>query len=361
MYIQIIIFFCSILLVLLSGCGASQPAPTEEENFTTGVAAPPAAVQTMAARRGVFPLRIFASGTLKADQRAPVSFRIGGVITSLPAKEGQYVMRGALLAQLDDEALRTRLAQSRVALDEALIEKQDLLILQRGDPYDDNSVSPDKLATILTRSGYKRAQLAVQQAEQELAQCKVYAPFEGVIANLKVKNYQQVAGGEELCTIINPNTFEANFSLLEREALLVTPGQPVQIQPIALPNTTLTGTIVAVNPVVNEQGLVSVHARVSSAGKARLFEGMNVQVIVERNIPDQVIVPKSAVVLRSGRPVVFTYDAKSQLAKWNYVTIAYENDREIAISEGIRLGDIVIFEGNLNLDHDAIVKVDSAR
>jgi hypothetical protein len=38
------------------------------------------------------------------------------------------------------------------------------------------------------------------------------------------------------------------------------------------------------------------------------------------------------------------------------VTIAHENDTEIALSEGIKAGDVVIVEGNLNLGHDARVK-----
>ena len=53
------------------------------------------------------------------------------------------------------------------------------------------------------------------------------------------------------------------------------------------------------------------------------------------------------------REVVFTYN--NQLAKWNYVTIAYENSNTYAISEGIKTGDSVIFKGNLNLAHDAKV------
>lgn len=342
--------------LLLYACGASAPAPEEAAELTTGVQAPPAAVSTAPARQGVFALRIFSSGVLRAGQKAPVSVRTGGILQSLPLQPGQYVRKGALLAQLDDEAQQLRLNQSKIALAEAEIEKQDLLILQRGQPDDDQSVSPDKLATILTRSGYNRALLSVQQAEQELAHCRVYAPFDGIIADVKVKTWQQVSAGQEICTLINPATFEASFNLLEREALQIKVGQTVQIRPIASPEAMLRGEVSAINPMVSEQGLVSVQARVRGSSGGRLFEGMNVQVVIEQGIPNQVIIPKSAVVLRSGRPVVFTYAAQEQLAKWNYVVIAYENDQEVAISEGIRAGDIVIAEGNLNLDHDAVVR-----
>ena len=36
---------------------------------------------------------------------------------------------------------------------------------------------------------------------------------------------------------------------------------------------------------------------------------------------------------------------------------AYENDTQLAISEGIKAGEEVIIEGNLNLSHDAKVEI----
>lgn len=45
------------------------------------------------------------------------------------------------------------------------------------------------------------------------------------------------------------------------------------------------------------------------------------------------VVPKTAVVLRGGRSVVFTYEAG--LAKWNYVTTGLDNGWKIEIVEEI--------------------------
>jgi len=80
-------------------------------------------------------------------------------------------------------------------------------------------------------------------------------------------------------------------------------------------------------------------------------------VVLEQAVPGLIVVPKSALVLRSGRPVVFTYAPEEGLPKWNYVTVAHENDEQIAVSEGLEPGMLVIFEGNLNLEHDAQVRV----
>lgn len=57
-----------------------------------------------------------------------------------------------------------------------------------------------------------------------------------------------------------------------------------------------------INPLVDDKGMVKVRARVN--GKGKLFSGMNVRVSVRRSLGSQLVIPKSAVVLRSGKQVV---------------------------------------------------------
>ena len=63
----------------------------------------------------------------------------------------------------------------------------------------------------------------------------------------------------------------------------------------------------------------SVKAAVNDRGK--LFEGMNVRVSIHRSLEKQLVVPKGAVVLRSGKQVVFRfgqYEDKGQLGLCAY-------------------------------------------
>jgi Na+-driven multidrug efflux pump len=69
----------------------------------------------------------------------------------------------------------------------------------------------------------------------------------------------------------------------------------------------------------------------------------------------QLVVPKSAVVLRSGKQVVFTLTEDK--AYWNYVHTGLENADSYTIIDGLKEGDIVITSGNINLAHEAPVKV----
>ena len=83
---------------------------------------------------------------------------------------------------------------------------------------------------------------------------------------------------------------------------------------------------------------------------------MNVRVSAFRSVGKQWVVPKTAVVLRTGKQVVFTVvDGK---AVWNYVQTGLENATEYTVTgETLKEGDLIIVTGNINLAHESPVKV----
>jgi len=116
-----------------------------------------------------------------------------------------------------------------------------------------------------------------------------------------------------------------------------------------------TGRITEVNPRVDDNGLLRLSAQVRNPQR-QLLPGMNVQVRLQQAIPDQLFVPKSAVVLRQGRPVVFVY--QQDTAYWHYVTPDLENSQHYTITDGLEANQTVITQGNLNLGHLAPVKIE---
>ncbi len=342
----------------LYSCNLSNSSESVEDKAlasTSAVQSPPVEVKIQKVKVGGFSLRLATNGTLQARQKVALKLETGGKIIHLAAREGVFIDEGALLLQLDDQKLQFQLKQSEIDLEEAAINKADLLIANGGRAFEDSTVSPQKLRLVNMLSGYNKSLHAIEQAKYELSKAKIYAPFSGLVANVEVTQDQQVNAGETILTLIDPSSFEAVFTLLEEQALKVKKGQPVSIYPLS-GTVPISGKVIAINPVVNEQGLVTLYAK-TSASTHLLFEGMNVRVMLEQVIPNQIILPKTAVVLRSGKPVVFTYAETEQLAKWNYVSIAYENDTSIAIAEGLNKDAVIIYDGNLNLDHDAAVVV----
>lgn len=66
------------------------------------------------------------------------------------------------------------------------------------------------------------------------------------------------------------------------------------------------------------------------------------------------MVPKTAVVLRNGRQVVFT--EHDGYAHWNYVQTIHENSDSYTV-DGLKEGDRVIISGNINMAHETPVTI----
>jgi len=86
-----------------------------------------------------------------------------------------------------------------------------------------------------------------------------------------------------------------------------------------------------------------------------LYDGMNVKIRVQRSLGKRLVIPKTALVLRTNKKVVFTL--KDGKAQWVYVQTGLENSSGYEVTYGLVAGDTVIYEGNMNLAHETPVKV----
>ncbi|MCB0685452.1 MAG: efflux RND transporter periplasmic adaptor subunit [Saprospiraceae bacterium] len=349
-----------IALLNLWGCQSHTPVDQEQvvrSDTTSSIReAPRIEVKVVPARRETFAIPVLANGLVEAARELELSITASGQATTCNLADGLVVKEGDLLLALDTTDLAMQRQKQRIALDLAIEEKNDLIFTGGGTRGDDNSVNPEQLKYFELRSGYRQAKQQLAEINANLARTKLYAPFSGILSEVQIQEGQQVNAGTPLATLMAPSSYRVRLQVLEQDAVALKTGQPVIILPVALPDVALTGRILTILPAVNKEGLVDVLADFIQRHD-KLLSGMKVQVRIEQRLPDQLIIPKEALVLRSGKQVVFTYDEASGLAKWNYVDVAHENDRWLAIRDGLKPGDQVIISNNANLAHDAEVDV----
>lgn len=311
-------------------------------------------------KKQAFTKELVSNGSLHAKQKSELTFETAEKIGYLPVKNGERVQAGQIIASLNKEKLKQTYRQAQLTYANAAIELEDVLI-GRGYSISDSSIIPnDIFEAAKLRSGYARAKNDLETAEYNLNAAELRAPFTGIIANLEHKPYEQVSPGKPFCTLIDDSRFEVAFAVLETELNMVQLKQEVSIQPFS-GNQRYAGTITEINPVVNENGLVKVKAELTNGAGKNLMDGMNVRVYIEHKVPNQLIVPRSAVVLRQNQEVLFKYT--SGTAYWTYVNILNENSHSYSVianpdkAASLEPGDTVIVEGNLNLAHETDVEI----
>jgi RND family efflux transporter MFP subunit len=317
-------------------------------------------VTTEVLKKQEFTHELISNGKVGARRQADLRFETSEVIAHVYVKNGERVRQGERLAELDKFKLTQQLRQADDALLKAKLDLKDVLIGQGYAADDSANVPRETMKIAQVKSGYAQALSQYELARRALEHATLIAPFDGVVANLFGKPYNLSNTNDVFCTVIATGAMEADFTVLENELSFLRPGDRVEVRPYA-GSESFAGTVSEINPLVETDGMVKVKAAVDGRGK--LFSGMNVRVSVRRDMGRQLVIPKTAVVLRSGRQVVFTlHDGK---AMWNYVQTGLENATQCVVSdrsqngagEGLSEGDTVIVTGNLNLAHEAAVRI----
>ena len=346
----------TVIWLMASLCAACSNADKSDDTSKEGVSAlaqaEPNEVTTITLKRQAFEHELVSNGKVEAMQLTDVHFETEGIVESVEVRNGDHVAQGQVIAQLDKFKLHNAVEQAQNAFEQAKLDLQDVLIGQGYGNKSEAEIPADIMLLAKTRSGYSQSQAAYELALSNEANATLKAPFAGTIANLEVKRFNRVSPSDAVCTIIGTQGMEATFHVLENELPLVHRGDKVVIAPYADVSAIHEGTVTEINPMVDANGMVQLKAQVR--GSDRLFSGMNIKVSVRRQMPGQLVVPKSAVVLRQGRQVVFTLQGDQAI--WNYVQTGLENADTYTILEGLKEGDEVIVTGNVNLAHEAKVK-----
>lgn len=348
------IFLLSLPLVM-SGCsGEKEEGQTEEKGVETVLPSNVEEVEVATLEKRDFAHELVSNGKVSSGNYADLRFRTSTEpVAKVYVKNGEKVRKGQKIAELELFTLQNKVAQAENTLNQSELEMKDVLIGQGYSPDRLDGVPEEILKLAKVKSGYEQNLAIYELAEFELKQAVLTAPFDGIVANLFGKQYNLPDNSEPFCRILSSESMEVSFKILESELPLLHCGDRVEILPFSSAKPS-SGSITEINPLVDENGMVGVKASIASG--SGLFDGMNVRVSVKRTVPDQFVVPKTAVVLRSGKPVMFTY--KDGKALWNYVQTGMENMTEYTISgEELEEGMQVIVSGNMNLAHETPVKL----
>ncbi|MDR1120633.1 MAG: efflux RND transporter periplasmic adaptor subunit [Dysgonamonadaceae bacterium] len=342
------------LLLLFCSCGGNKGKETEEkdEKVSEMKDDAPVAVKVKHLEYTDFSYELISNGTIAAMQKADLKFQSQEIIQKIYVKNGQTVTKGQKIAELDKFKLETALKQSEEALERARLDLQDVLIGQGYAIVDTANIAPEIMKIAKIRSNYEQSQTNYAIAQYNLNAATLYAPFAGIVANLTAKEFNQ-PGGEAFCTIIDNHSPEVVFNILENELPLTKLNDKALVSPFSQPDYTVEGRITEINPMIDKNGMVRVKALLSNKDN-KFYEGMNVKIRVQRLLGNRLVIPKSALVLRTNRKVVFTL--KDSRAQWVYVETAQENSDSYVVTDGLQMGDSIIYEGNLNLAHESPVE-----
>jgi len=184
------------------------------------------------------------SGTLEPVTKIRLYNEESGRITKLPYHEGDFVKKGTLLVQLDNELLKTDVAKATATREQA---KVDLYRLKK--------LLPKKISTEEeVAKARTELDLAIAEESLQLTRLKrtsIRAPIDGLITKRLYEPGDMLAQQSHIHTIIDPSALRLKASLAERWIPLVKTGQEVKLRIDALGDNTFNAKVVRIHPTIN--------------------------------------------------------------------------------------------------------------
>jgi HlyD family secretion protein len=272
----IVLTVLCLFSVLFTGCAGSQSAVQE----------------TAQATRGNLVISIDVSGNLEMPRKVDLSFGTSGMVKEIMVEEGDRVVKGQTLAKLDAPVLEANVAMAELnleqtiypyysythaadvpgtwlALDEAegnleeaqrlleegRIEEAQSLLEQVGQSLDKAKEKSESRIWSLPLS-VKMTELQLDQAEAELDKAVITASFDGVVADIYIKEGQQLSAmtytSPAIC-LIDPSEIKLSGVIDEMDVSKVKLGQEATITLDALPDKEVKGRVTFISPASTAQ------------------------------------------------------------------------------------------------------------
>ena len=335
-------------------------ASSAESAFPSDVAIP---VEGVPAVQDTMVIAVTAAGEAAAWRQAVVSSLVAGELRQLSVRENAQVSTGTPLAAIDPAQFQLALGEAEAALRQAEAQYREVTLFD--DRITDANARAERQKTARAKTGLDAAQLRVERAKLELSRTRSTAPFAARVASVKVVPGQWVRQGDELMTVVDISRVKVDVQVLESEVGLLSVGRSARVSFAAFPGEVFTGRIETINPMVDSKTRSAKVVVALANADGRILPGMYARVSLDaRQLPDRVMVPRSAILERDRRKMLFVFEGEGTrgLAKWRYVTTGAENETMVEIVESpdtemVRPGEIVLTAGHHTLTHDARIRV----
>ncbi len=351
---------------LLTGCGQS-------EAKTSAVVRPPAvlaSVITLAPQP--FQARLPITGTLVSSARIDVKAEVIGRITRFDKEEGDLVSAGEPTAWVDDENYQLSLRQAEAAAKVAeagvkraqLIESHSRAELERANNLltsggiTDKDLKAAHLAehdaeaqSVLAEAQLDQARAALEVAHKRVRDAVIKAPISGEIEKKLVRVGAFVETSTPVFAIVDNSRLELEIPAASADLAAVRTGQRATFYVNSYPGVQFEGKVIDVGPTVDEQTRAAkVRIRVVNAD-GRLKAGMFVQGELLTGVNDRAIVIPGSAVYRNDRSEKSSYVfvLENGKAGRRSVQIGRERDSVLEITGGLKPGDRVIVEQNIEI------------
>jgi multidrug efflux system membrane fusion protein len=332
-------------------------------------------VTTAAAQVGDVPVLLDGLGTVQAFNVVQIKAQVSGTLVALPAREGQEVHKGDIVAEIDPRPYQAALDQANAKQQEDAATLQSAqLDLRRYQSLARSSFAPiqqvdDQQATVSkTQAAIAADNAAIETAKINLGYCVIRAPFDGRVSLYQVDVGNLIEPGSQtgIISITQDKPIAVVFTLPEADLARIQDARqqgPVPVLVSDGSNTDTneskpkaTGTLLTPNNTIDTTtGTISLKAQFANDDD-HLWPGEFVNARVQVTVLHHAVtIPLPAV--EHGPNGLFVYMVKpDQTIAQAMIQVGYEDNGRAVVTKGLSGNETVVVTGQSRLAPGTKVK-----
>ncbi|MCH9625822.1 MAG: Multidrug resistance protein MdtA [Chlamydiales bacterium] len=311
-------------------------------------------------------------GQLVPSISVDIKAQVGGYLTNVLFTDGQKVEANTLLMTIDPRIYEAKVSETKAQLAENQAKLRYALDFAEtyGELVGKEYVSRlEYEQAVQNVDSYKAAveldMAAVKKAEVDLSFTQLRAPFKGYLGlrTFDPGNYVDALADTSLVTINRVTPISVEFylpSMYVQEIRERQNKEPLYLE-AEIPNQpaqTLSGALWFIDNTINEKtGMILLEGNIPNEDEIG-WPGQFVRVYLRLQvIKDAIVVPKQAVVLGQNGSVVYVLDEKTMTVEMRMIGKGLVYKDSIVALWGLKPGEKVIIDGQLNLYPGAKVHI----
>lgn len=350
-----------ILLSLSVTIGCSRSGSGEEEAVRI-----PVAVQTVA--RGEVVQSLSFNGDIHAEYDVSVFSKIPDRIETFFVDAGDVVSKGQPIAKIAATAIEQASRQAEAGLAAARAQAANVRVEYERSKrlYTEKALSQQQFDAVETQ--YEASAAQVEQAEAAYAAAKsqmndatITSPISGIIG---IRNYEAgdlAAPALPVVSVVQMDRIKVVFDATEEDLGRLALGQKAELVVRSYPDVIFEGKVIKISPILDPvTRMAEVEVMVPNPDK-KLKPGMYASVTITTGIlQDVIVVPRYAVIENTSlvnnngqdkvikNYFVYVVDDSSK-AEQRKLSVEYVNHVNLAINDGLTVGEKLVVSGQNNL------------
>lgn len=249
---------------------------------------------------------IVMTGRTEAVRRVDLKAETEGRVVDLPAHEGDAVEEDAPLVRLDERDRRARVAEAAQRIKQRDIEFEAAQALEK-------KGLNSRVRLAQAQAEREAARAALKEAQMELDNTEITAPFAGIVSGRFVETGDYVTPGQNVMSLVDLGSVKAGGFVTEHQVGTLAAGQKASVK--STNGTKREGTVTFVSPAADPQTRTfRVDVTVPNPD-GKLVDGMTVTISIAAQEEKAHKIPPSSLSLDdTGRIGVKIADAQNKVA-----------------------------------------------